>query len=41
MTETIACARGCLRHGRHASDCDQQDDHTPGCVDDQCDGSRG
>ena len=34
----IACARGCLRHGRHASDCDQQDDHAPGCVNDQCDG---
>jgi len=34
----IACARGCLRHGRHATDCDQQDPHTPGCVNDQCDG---
>ena len=37
-TETIACARGCLRWGHHATDCEQSDPHTPGCVSDQCDG---
>ena len=38
MTETIACARGCLRWGYHASDCEQSDPHTPGCIDEQCAG---
>ena len=31
----IACARGCLRWGYHASDCEQADPHTPGCIDEQ------
>lgn len=39
MTDEITyCARGCVRWGRHLPHCTQSDYHTPGCVDQDCDG---
>ena len=38
MSEPVWCVRGCYAWGKHLPDCDQRDDHNPGCVDDACPG---
>ncbi len=38
MSEPVWCTRGCYAWGRHLPDCEQRDNHSPGCVDDSCPG---